>query len=183
LANGDIVERDAVARAGQLAPLPEACPNVPYKLTSVVVVDPPALTVLLGLETSDGAIIVRRAPTFRPANSFGALPAMISRLLVLALVLSAISFLMSAALNWHLYDHLVGVDGTKFSAISEIANLPGVPVYLVFGDHLANRNDDNAIRRNVLLLLISGTVGWSMTTFAIVFFWGLLVLQVVPPKQ
>jgi hypothetical protein len=148
----------------------------------VDVVDPPALTVLLGSETSDGAIILPRTTTIRPANSFGALPAMMSRLLVLAFVLSAISFLLSAALNWHLYDQLVAVDGTKFSTVGEIANLPGVPIYLIFGDHLANRNDVNAIRRNVWLLLISGTVGWSMTTFAIVFFLGLLILQVAPPK-
>lgn len=108
---------------------------------------------------------------------------MINRLLVLSLFLSTISLLLSSALNWHLYDQLVQPTGTELSSVGEIANLPGVPVYIVFGDHLASRNDTNAIRRNVLLLLVSGSLGWGITTFAVVFFSGFFVLIITRAKQ
>lgn len=108
---------------------------------------------------------------------------MINRPLALSLFLSTISLLLSSVLNWHLYDPLVEPNGTKFSSVGEIANLPGVPVYIVFCDHLASRNETNAIRRNVLLLLVSGSVGWGIATFAVVFVSGFFILVIIRPKQ
>ncbi len=107
---------------------------------------------------------------------------MSSRLLTLSLALSVIVFLGSAAFNYRLYPDLVKLEGDKLHPVAEVANLPGVPLYLIFADHLANRNDAAKMRNNALILLVSGTVGWSILTFLLVFtlralFLGELVLK------
>lgn len=100
------------------------------------------------------------------------------RLLMLSLFISMMAMLLSATLNWCLYDHLVELDRTGFTNAGTIANFPGIPVFFVFADHLANRQYDSpAIQRNVLLLHVSGPVGWGVVAFALTFSSGLLLLE------
>lgn len=108
---------------------------------------------------------------------------MTGRIILVSLFISLMSVLLSATLNWHLYEYLLELDETKFSNIGLIANLPGIPIYFAFGDHLANRRYDKpAIVRRILLLLVSGSIGWGIFAFSLVFFYSLLLLPVCDSK-
>ena len=106
---------------------------------------------------------------------------MISRLLMMSFAISIIVLVSSAGLNCVLYGYLIQLDGIEINPIAEAANLPGIPIYAVFADHLANRNDAAKMRQNALILLVSGTVGWSVAAFFVVFVLGAIFFE--PRRQ